>query len=133
MKFIIKLILIVSCLVIANGFVCNNKPTGMLDLIKTRIELYYDQERKELQIKVEGKEQIELVQIYAGEKLLVEFDNQQIPPWDSIIRLKMGCPLPCKFCYIIQTNDGMRHNMKSKKTDLNENGSFCEIGSPKKN
>ena len=99
----------------------------MNDSETIRLELNYDKEAKELQIKVDGKDQIELVQIYAGEKMLVEFGNQQIPPWDNIIRLKMDCPAPCKFYYVIQTKNGSRHSVKSKKTDLNKNGTFYEI------
>lgn len=99
-----------------------------------RLELNYDKETKELQIHVDGKDHIELVQIYAGEKLLVEFDKEQIPPWDSTIRLKMDCPVPCKFYYIIQTKDGTRHTMKSKKSsDLNRQGTFYEMEYSEKN
>jgi hypothetical protein len=91
-----------------------------------RIELQYDNGVKELQIHVEGK-QIELVQIFANEKLLVEFDSQQIPPWDSTIRLKMTCPEPCRFYYVITTKQGGVHRIKSKRSDLSKNGTFVEI------
>jgi len=92
-----------------------------------RLELNYDKERNEFQIHVEGKEQIEHVIIYAGEKLLVEFDEQQVPPWDSIIRLKIPCPKSCSFYYVITTKQGAVHRIKSKTSDLSKNGTFCEV------
>lgn len=103
------------------------------DSTSIRLELNYDKEAQELQIHVDGKEKIEHVLIYAGEKLLVEFDSEQVPPWDSTIRLRISCPTRCKFYYVIQTKDGTRYSMKSRKIDLNKNGGFYEIELPKKN
>ena len=93
-----------------------------------RLELNYDKEAKELQIKVQGKDRIEHVMIYAEDKkLLVEFDSQQIPPWNNMISLKVSCPEPCRFYYVIQTSDGTIHRIKSKNTNLSKHGTFVEI------
>jgi|GEM_PF-2314823 len=93
-----------------------------------RLELNYDKEAKELQIKVAGKDNIDHVIIYGDDKkLLVEFDEEQIPPWDNTIRLKIPCPKPCKFYYVITTKQGVVHRVESKKAQLVKHGTFVQI------
>lgn len=97
-----------------------------------RLELVYDKDAKELQIMVTGKEKIEHVMIYGEDKkLLVEFDEEQIPPWSNTVSLRIPCPARCKFYFVIQTKDGSSYRIKGKETDLSKNGTFVEIGEPR--
>lgn len=92
-----------------------------------RLELNYDKQAQELQIHVDGKEKIEHVLIYAGEKLLVEFDSEQVPPWDSTIRLRISCPTRCKFYYVITAKDGSVYRIQSNRSNLERDGAYVEI------
>lgn len=134
MKNLFLLTIMAGGILFLNGSFKKNFPdkiheiNKVIDSLKTRIEIWYDQAKKELQIYVTGKERIQHAQIYFGDTLIAEFYREQIPS-DDTIRIKTSCPMPSKISYRITASNGSMHYIKrNKKTDLLKHGTFIEVG-----
>lgn len=97
-----------------------------------RLDLHYDLKEQELQISVNGKDQIKQVQIFAGKNLIAEFSSEDIPTTDNIIRNKMPCPPVSKLTYLITLTDGSLIRIKRKGVDLSKDRTYIEIEEPRK-